>query len=199
MITELEIKRQLMHIFSGILIVLLLYFDLINSLILFILVVVGFILSFLSKKIKIPVIYSFLKTFDREEDLKKFPGKGSIFYVLGAFLATLFFQKDIAMASIIILALGDSVSRIVGPYGYLKHPFHSEKFLEGIIAGAFTGFVGAMFFVSWQSAAIASTISMLIEGIDLRVKGFKIDDNLTIPLVAGFVMWLLRNIFLFAV
>lgn len=192
MITKFEIKRQLMHIFVGILIVLLLYFNLINAFVLFILVIVGFVLSFLSKKIHIPIIYQLLKNLDRKEDLKEFPGKGSVFYVLGSFLVVLFFPKDIAMASIAILALGDSASRLVGPYGYLRHPFHSGRFLEGVIAGIIAGFIGAIFFVNWLLAFLGATIAMLIESIDLRIKGFKIDDNLIIPVVAGFVMWLLR-------
>ena len=87
-----------------------------------------------------------------------------------------------------ILAFGDSVSRLVGPYGYLKHPFHNEKFFEGVIAGALAGFIGALFFVSWLPALIASSVSMLIEGIDLEIKKFKIDDNLMIPIVAGAVI-----------
>ena len=102
-------------------------------------------------------------------------------------------KKNIAMAAIMILALGDSVSRLVGPYGYLKHPFHSEKFLEGMIAGAAAGFLGALIFVSWLEALLASIIAMLIESIDLELNNFKIDDNLMIPVVAGGVIWAVRS------
>lgn len=189
MLTKLEIKRQAFHIFLGIFIVLLLYFNFIDYLFLLILFIVGLILSLSSKRFQIPLIHNFLKTFDREKDLEELPGKGAIFYILGAFLVVLIFPKDIAMASIMILAFGDSVSRLVGPYGYLKHPFHNEKFLEGAVAGAIAGFIGALFFVPWLPALIASTVSMLIEGIDLRIKNFKIDDNLLIPVVAGVVMY----------
>jgi len=192
MLTKLEVKRQLVHILVGILIVTLLYFDILDALILFVLTVVGFVLSFLSKKFKIPVISKLLKTFDREKDLKEFPGKGLVFYVFGAFLAVLFFSKEIAMASILILAFGDSVSRLVGPYGYLKHPFHSEKFLEGVIAGTFAATLGAMFFVPFLQAFLASVVAMLLEGVDLEIKNFKVDDNLMIPVVAGGVVWLVR-------
>lgn len=194
MLTKLEVKRQLMHIIVGILIVALLYFNLINALILLIVFIIGFFISLLSRKFKIPVIYSFLKKFDRKEDLERFPGKGLVFYVFGSFLAVLIFPKEIAMASIIILALGDSVSRLVGPYGYLRHPFHSEKFLEGVIAGVFMATLGAMFFVSFLQAFFASVVAMLIEGIDLEIKRFKIDDNLLIPVVAGGVIWLIKSL-----
>ena len=192
MLTKLEIKRQIMHIILGIAIVLLLNYNLINATYLFILFIFGLILSLISTKFNIPVIHQFLRTFDREKDLEKFPGKGAIFYVLGAFISVLVFPKEIALASIMILALGDSVSRLIGPYGYLKHPFHNEKFFEGVIAGAIAGFLGALYFISWLPALIASSVSMLIEGIDLEIKNFKIDDNLMIPVVAGAVIWVVN-------
>lgn len=188
MLTKLEVKRQIMHALLGIIIVILIYFDLIGSMILLIVFIIGLALSLISRHRKIPVVDYFLKTFDREKDLESFPGKGAIFYILGAFLAVWIFPKDIAMASIMILALGDSVSRLVGPYGYLKHPFHNEKFFEGVIAGAIAAFLGALFFVSWIPALIASIASMLIEGIDLEIKNFKIDDNLLIPVTAATII-----------
>ena len=124
----------------------------------------------------------------QKKDIEEFPGKGAIFYFLGAFLVVFIFPKDIAMASIMVLALGDSVSRLVGPYGYLKHPFTNTKFFEGVIAGTTAAFFGALFFVPWILAFIGSLVSMLLEGLDLRIRGFKIDDNLLIPIVAAVVM-----------
>jgi len=191
MLTKLEIRRQLAHIALGTSIVLLLFFGIINALVLAAVFLIGALLSFTSKYKKVPVVHNLLTFFDREKDITTFPGKGAIFYILGSFLAVLLFPEDIAMASIMILALGDSVSRLVGPYGYLKHPFHSEKFLEGIIAGALAAFFGALFFVPWTHALAASIIAMLIEGIDIKIRGFKIDDNLTIPLVSGLVILVL--------
>ena len=188
MLTELEIKRQLMHIFVGIILVLLLNFGLIDATALFVIFIFGLVLSLSSRKFHVPVIHRFLEIFDRKKDLKELPGKGAVFYLLGALIVVLIFPKDIAMASIMILALGDSVSRIIGPYGYLKHPFTDLKFLEGAIAGAIAGFLGALFFVPWILALIASSVSMLIEGIELKIKRFKVDDNLLIPIVAAVVM-----------
>jgi len=188
MLTELEIKRQLLHIFLGITLVLLLYFNLINATILFVIFILILVLSLSSKKFHIPIIYNILNTFDRKIDLEKFPAKGAVFYLFGAFLVVSIFPKDIAMASIMILALGDSISRLIGPYGYLKHPFTNRKFFEGVIAGAIAGFLGALFFVPWLLALSGSLVSMLIEGIDLRIKGFKIDDNLLIPVVSSVTM-----------
>lgn len=196
MLASLEIKRQLMHILLGIIIVLLINFNLINPAILFIIFIIGLILSLSSRKFHIPVIYRFLKIFDRKKDIEEFPGKGAIFYILGAFLVVFIFPKDIAMASIMVLALGDSVSRLVGPYGYLKHPFTNTKFFEGAIAGAVAGFLGALIFVPWILAFVGSLVSMLLEGLDLRIKGFKIDDNLLIPIVAAVIMKSIESLIL---
>jgi len=194
MLTRLEIKRQLLHIFLGITLVNLLFFNLIDVKILFVFFILVLVLSLLSKKFQIPIIYNILNTFDRKKDLEKFPAKGAVFYLFGTFLVVLIFPKDIAMASIMILALGDSISRLVGPYGYLKHPFTNRKFFEGVIAGAIAGFFGALFFVHWLLALIGSLVSMLIEGIDLRIKGFKIDDNLLIPIVSSVIMQAFNSI-----
>ena len=197
MLTKLEVKRQSVHILVGVVIVALIYFNILNAMALLILAVAGFAISFLCKKRHIPVISKLLKTLDRKKDLETFPGKGLVFYVLGSFFAVFFFEKNTALAAIMILALGDSVSRLVGPYGYLKHPFHSEKFLEGVIAGAFAGFLGALVFVFWFEAALASIVAMLIEGADLELNNFKIDDNLIIPVVAGGIIWVVRSFFVF--
>ena len=113
-------------------------------------------------------------------------------YLIGALLAVILFEKDIALAAIIILALGDSFSRLIGPFGKIKHPFNNTKFLEGVIAGIIAAFLGAILFVKPSEAIIASFFAMMLEGVNLRLGKFKIDDNITIPLIAGGVIWLIR-------
>lgn len=191
---ELEIRRQLFHIFWGFVFVALIYFDLINPLMIFILIVVFLAISLLSKKFKIPVVYWFITKFDRPKDIKNLPGRGSWFYLIGVFLAMVLFPKDITMAAIAVLALGDSIAPMVGQYGIIKHPFSEKKFIEGTIAGAFIGFIGALLFVKYYEAALAAIIAMIVEGIDLRLGGHPINDNIIIPIVAGAVIWLLRHI-----
>jgi len=191
---ELEIRRQLFHIVWGFVFVGLIYFDMINPLMVFILIILFLIGSLLSKKIKIPVIYWFLTKFDRPEDIKSLPGKGSWFYLIGVFLVMVLFPKDITMAAIIVLALGDSIAPLVGQYGRIKHPLSEKKFLEGTIAGALVAFIGALVFVKYYEAALAAIIAMVVEGIDLRLGRNPINDNIVIPIVAGGVIWLIRLI-----
>ena len=110
-------------------------------------------------------------------------------------MALLLFAKEIAMASIMILALGDSVSHIYGLYfGKIKHPLSKAKFLEGTIAGFFAGFIGALVFLPWHEAFFASLAAMIAEAIEIKIGAEQFDDNLVIPFVAGAAVWIIRLI-----
>lgn len=194
-VAEFEWNRQLFHILLGTSIVLLLRYGFIDKNIILIAAAMGLILSFLSRKARIPIIWGMLKKFEREEELKKFPGKGVIFYFTGVYISLLLFEKEIAMASIMILALGDSVSHLYGlHYGKIKHPFSDKKFLEGTIAGFASGFLGALIFLPWLEALLASLAAMIVEAIEIKIGAEQVDDNLIIPVVAGAVVWIVRLI-----
>lgn len=105
----------------------------------------------------------------------------------------LLFPKEIAMASIMILALGDSVSHLYGlHYGKIKHPLSNAKFLEGTIAGFVAGFIGALIFLPWLEAFLASLAAMIVEAIEIKIGIGQVDDNLIIPIVAGTIVWAVR-------
>ena len=167
-VNKFEWNRQLFHIFLGIVIVALLVYDLIDKNKILIFIIIGISLSCLSRRINIPVITQLLKKFERREYTKKFPGKGIIFYFIGVFIALLSFPKDIAMASIMVLALGDSVSHLYGlHFGKTKHPLSKKKFVEGTIAGIIFGFIGAFVFLPWWEALLASSAAMIVEAIEI--------------------------------
>ena len=189
---RLEMKRQPFHILVGLLLIALVYYDLLTPLILLFVVLIAIIISLLIKKIRPKTVYKLLQFIERGEALEELPGKGLIAYLIGALLVIWLFEKDIALASIMILAFGDSFSRLIGPFGRMKHPFNNTKFLEGVIAGMIAGALGSMLFVKPSEAIVASFFAMWLEGIDLKLFKFKIDDNMTIPLIAGFVIWLMR-------
>jgi len=192
-LTDFEFNRQMFHIFLGLALVLLLKYGFMGDKFILILVIIGIILSYLSKKYDIPVIRDLLQKFERKEDLEKFPGKGIIFYLIGAYVSLVLFPKEIAMASIMILAFGDSVSHMFGlHYGKRKHPLSKTKFLEGTIAGFIAGFLGALIFLPFLEAFLASLAAMIVEGVEMKIRAEQVDDNLIIPLVAGTVAWLIR-------
>ena len=156
-------------------------------------IIVGIALSFLSRKVKLPIIYALLQKFERSQDMKRFPGKGIIFYFIGVYISLLLFPKDIAMASIMVLALGDSVSHLYGlHYGKIKHPLSKTKFLEGTIAGFIAGFIGAFVFLPWHEAFFASLAAMIAESAEINAGMQQVDDNLVVPFVAGAAVWVVR-------
>ncbi len=194
-----EIARQLVHIAIGLTIVLLLYFDFIKLYSLIIITIIAFIFFYFIKKYKpkstlICKVLKILKKLERKNEIEEFRGRGALFYLIGILIVIALFEKDIAMASIMILALGDSFSRLIGPFGKIKHPFNNLKCLEGIIAGWIAASLGAMLIIKPFEAITASAVAMLIEGLDIKLFKFQIDDNLTIPVIAGFVIWLIRII-----
>lgn len=194
-IGKFERNRQLFHIFFGIAIVALLVYDFIDKNIILGVIIAALFLSYFSKKTRIPVISDLLGIFERKKELEEFPGKGVIFYLIGTYVSLLLFPKDIAMASVMVLALGDSISHLYGlHFGRIKNPLSSAKFIEGTIAGFVFGFIGALVFLPWFEAFFASLAAMIAEAIEIKIGAQQVDDNLTIPFVAGTVVWVVRLI-----
>ncbi len=191
-----ELRRQLFHLLIGLAAVVLLYYNILNALIIFIILVAGIILSLLCKKFKIPVVYWLLSQFEREDEFRKFPGKGAMFFCAGVLLTVKLFPKDIALASIIILALGDSISHLVGMYfGKTKGIFgNKSKYLEGTVAGIIAAFIGALLFVVWYEALLAAVVAMIAEAVELDMNKHPVDDNLIVPLAAGTSIYVLRMV-----
>lgn len=192
-IKNFELNRQLFHLSLGIALVLLLMYGFIDKNIILILIIIGLILSLLSRKHKIPIINYLLQKFERKKEIETFPGKGTIFYFIGVYLSLWLFPREIALASIMVLALGDSISHLYGlHYGRIRHPLSNAKFLEGTVAGFIAGFIGAWMFLPWHEAFFASLIAMIAEAIEIKIGAEQVDDNLIIPVVAGAVVFMIR-------
>jgi len=188
---KFELRRQTAHLIIGIAIVFFLKLQLLNAQILFIITAIGGLLVLLAMRMRVPIIHDILEYFERPHHIRRFPGRGSFFMFLGAALATLIFDLNIAMAAIMIMAVGDSVTNIVGRhFGKVKNPFNEKKNIEGTFWGIGTGTLAALLFVPFGAAFWAATISMILESLDLgwRRRNIEIDDNVVIPLVAGVIM-----------
>src|SRR3990167_8457702 len=122
MLSELELKRQFMHILVGLVTIALIYYNVLSSFAIFFLIIAGIMLSILSKRIRIPLISHFLDHFEREEQRKNFPGKGTIFFFVGVLLSLQLFERNIAYASLLVLTFGDSISHLFGAqFGKIKN------------------------------------------------------------------------------
>ena len=193
---DIEVKRKVAHLCVGLFIIITYSLNILKAKYIFFGIIFFGILSFLSLRLKIPVVNFILNHFEREKEQNNFPFKGMIFFLSGCLIAIKLFTKDIALASIMILTLGDSTSLLFGTFlGKTKLKFNNLKKLEGILAGIFFAFLGSLFFVNITESFFSSLIAMIVEGAGLKIGVSDIDDNLIIPLVAGTVIYLIRTQF----
>jgi dolichol kinase len=185
-----RIIRRIIHVLTGMSIILLIIYNILNTRLLFYILLLSVILSVLSIKIKIPIVHRLVLMYKKEKEMP--PGRGFLFFLIGSLLALKLFQQDIALASIAILTFADPASHL---FGTLLGKFKLGKLtknIEGTIFGIIIGTLSALFFVGFVEAFLACLIAMLAEYLEFRVANNTIDDNLVIPLVAGTVIYLLR-------
>lgn len=185
----LELRRKLFHIGFGLVIVILLYLNLLNLARLIIVLAIGFVVSLVSKYKKIPIINWFLEKHCRENEIT--PGAGPLTFVLGVLLVLILFDKEIALASILILTLGDSLNAIIYAI-YQGHDQETQKlaFGIGLIITILICSLAARFFVSTGLAFLGSIAGITLELLGSRYKIIRIEDNILIPLVSGIVIYL---------
>jgi dolichol kinase len=120
----------------------------------------------------------------REEEKPTF--MGSTYFLFSTILTLLLFPKSIAIASLLILILADSSAALVGK-GIGRVPIWG-KTLEGSMAFLFTSLLIVLIYPGLNrfSGSLAALGATVIEILPIEV-----NDNLTIPLVAGAIMFFL--------
>ncbi len=115
---------------------------------------------------------------------------GATHYVVSAFLSIYLFEKWIAIAVLLFLSLGDTAAHLIGvKWGRIS--FNSEKTIEGSVA-CLVICIGISILLPHPSIIVlisGSIVASLIEFLPLGI-----DDNLTLPLVAGVAMEILTKI-----
>lgn len=184
-----EVRRQSAHLATGLMIILLVKLHILTVEMIGVILAIGGLLSVLSLYVKVPIIHQLLRIFERPKQMKTFPGKGSFFLVMGSFISLVLFPEPIALASIAIMAIGDSLTTLIGVYfGFIKSPTNNLKHLEGTALAIIAGTIAAFNFVAFEKAFIGAFVAMLFEALTIRHIDRIIDDNLLIPLVAGLTM-----------
>ena len=191
---EKETRRALFHIALSFMLVSFHYF--VNEALAILLytatIIVGFVLSLISKKHDVPLLSHFIRCFDNKD--ADFPGKGAFFYLIAATLSLIIFTPNVAYASIIFLGVADGTAKLVGRNGKFKYHY-SSKTIEGSVAGACAGIaITAFFFIPPLIAVIAGILTMVIESFD---HPSFLDDNLVTPLVFGMIAQYLASAFVF--
>lgn len=138
------------------------------------------------------VFCKFFTKFMRSSEVKGITGAS--FMMIAAVLVITIFSKVIAITSLLVLVISDSLAALVGKYlGRIKL---GSKTLEGSLTFFFSGVV-IVFIVSKIShedlyfilyGAIAVFAATMVEFFSNK---FKIDDNLSIPLTFAIVFELL--------
>jgi dolichol kinase len=136
--------------------------------------------------ISIPVLSSITWSAANKTELYEF-ATAPIHFAVGIALSLLIFPEPICYVAITVLTLGDGGAHIFGmKFGKNRLPFNKGKNLEGSVAGFVFGFLGALIFVDPAMALVAAAVGMLVEAIPSPI-----NDNLTMPLVSGLVLFLL--------
>lgn len=120
---------------------------------------------------------------------------GIPFYLAATIVAIAVFPKPVAVLSILYLACGDPIASVFGIlYGDRGPRFANGKSLIGTAAGVITCLL-----VSWiylqtlnlpPAPLAALTLVGGISGGTAELLPLEADDNFTIPVVSGFVLWL---------
>jgi len=186
----LETKRQLIHASGFFIAFYILWAGQIFSILTLwsIILVVILISEGYKRGIKLPLISKIIESAERHEVIEERPAKGAILFLVGSLTSIILFGKNmkIVSATIIILALGDSVSTLIGKnFGEHKIPYNKMKSLEGSVAGFAFALLGAQIFVGLQLAILGALTAMLTESLPINI-----DDNITIPVISGLAMTL---------
>ena len=72
-----------------------------------------------------------------------------------------------------------------------------HSYWYGTFAGAVAATLAAWLHVPFLPALIASCIAMFVEAGEVRIAEHHLDDNFTMPLVAGITLWVINYAFPF--
>lgn len=117
------------------------------------------------------------------------------YYISAAILAIGLFPKPVAILSMLYLACGDPVASFVGIlYGHRGPKICEGKTLIGTLAGVFSCFILSFIYLKTvpgltpEALWIVSLVGGLAGGT-VELLPLDIDDNFTIPVISGFVVW----------
>ena len=107
---------------------------------------------------------------------------GSIFFVAATIIVFAVFDYGVALLALFLTVFGDLASALIG-IKFGKHKIFRHKTMEGFLAG-----MGTNLLVGWLliPAFPAVFITMAIVASMVELLTGKLDDNLTVPLFAGF-------------
>ncbi len=183
---HLEIKRQVFHLaLLSLWAVPIVYAPTWLTLTLMVLVVLINTLVVFKVKPLLKVFAFLIDHLERERNLDR-PGIQSLYANIGVLTAYIVFGK-IALYGVLVLAVGDSLSTLVGKtFGRSPIFFNTSKSWEGTVAFFLGTYTVLSLLIEFRDALLISSICSLIEAVRI-----KIDDNLLLPLAGSFLAYLI--------
>ena len=110
---------------------------------------------------------------------------GATFYIISTLLCIFLFDKSIAIVCIFFIVLGDAAAALIGrKWGKIK--LIGNKSLEGSAACFGICAITTLFWINPIVGLTGAFVATLVELLPIPI-----DDNLTMPLIAGAVMQLM--------
>ncbi|GAB7019033.1 diacylglycerol/polyprenol kinase family protein [Halostagnicola bangensis] len=121
----------------------------------------------------------------REYEQDQFAGYG--YYMVSMTVAVLAFPSEIALPAMLMLAIGDPISGAVSDNSLRR--FKSPKVFATMFVVSFL--LALPFLREHPEVAVAAAIgAMVADCITVKIGDFVVDDNLTIPIYAGLLGYL---------
>ena len=120
---------------------------------------------------------------------------GTTYFLIAAFVLILFFERGVALASLLFLILGDAVSALVGVnYGRIK--LFKGKTLEGSLAFLAIDLLAGLVLLTVPEISIEPLVllSGAFAAALMELLPLPIDDNLTVGIFSAAIMQIGRMI-----
>jgi len=135
-------------------------------------------------------LYEVLNSLEREEYIKKKPYLGAFTFYFSIGLVMLVFPLEISALAVTVLAVHDSFSTLIGyHFGRYKIP-GTKKTWEGFFGGLIPSFLVCALVGSFLGLPILYIIIAPVVGAVVEVYSFGLNDNITIPIMVGFILLL---------
>ncbi|MCW5890415.1 MAG: hypothetical protein KIT14_07660 [bacterium] len=120
-------------------------------------------------------------------------------YAIAVLLTILTVPKAAALVAIYTLAFADPLAAIVG-IRFGRRPLVADYTLEGTLAffGASLAVAATVLAYTTSASALAlggAAVTIALVGAGFALLRLRIDDNLTIPLLVGFVTWIVTALY----
>ena len=148
---------------------------------------------FFLKKEKRGLLIKVLSGFMKPGELWRF--SGSTYFIASSLIVIFYLHKDIAVACLLFLSFGDPIATFIGSRIGEERLFWGDKSVEGSLAFFAVSFVIGILLLGFIKGLFGSLIATIVEGLPTHLifgRFYRwLDDNLTVPLITGFLIQLI--------